>query len=139
LRRVFLEDQRAAARDIESLSPEGQASYRILDRPTLAEAEALMEKLPMEFQESLRMVSPSEVIEHLQATVLIMHDREDKWVPSEESRRLADALQDRGGVYYTEFSFFQHVDPTRRVGLTTFVREVTKLFLHMYNVLLLVV
>ena len=138
LRRVFVEGQQAAPGEIEALSPQGRAAYHFLDGPTLAEADALIARLPLAFQESLRAVSPSEVIEHLQARVLLMHDREDTWVPSEESRRLADALEGRGDIYYTEFSFFQHVDPTHRVSLPTFVREVTKLFLHMYNILLLV-
>ena len=64
-----------------------------------------------------------------------MHDREDKLVPSEESRRLVDALTPRGDVYYTEFSFFDHLDPTRPVGRLEFVREGTKLIAHMYRVM----
>ena len=64
-----------------------------------------------------------------------MYDREDDLVSSEESRRLAAALADRGGVYHTEFSLFQHVDPTRSVSLPVYAKELLKLYLHMYHVL----
>ena len=56
-------------------------------------------------------------------------------MPSEESRRLADALPDNVDAYYTEFSLFNHVDPTQVVGPIEFVGEAIKLFLHMYNVM----
>ena len=58
-----------------------------------------------------------------------MHDQEDNLVPVEESRRLRDALEERGDLYYTEFAFLQHMDPTRPVSLLTFVRDVSKLYL----------
>ncbi|MBI2861644.1 MAG: hypothetical protein HYX89_02370 [Chloroflexi bacterium] len=57
-------------------------------------------------------------------------------MPPTESLRLAEALEARGDVYYTEFSLFQHVDPTRPVDPLTFVREVAKLYLHVYRVML---
>lgn len=69
-----------------------------------------------------------------------MHDRADRLVPSEESRRLAEALRENGGVYHTEFSLFQreiqvHVDEGEGVGPLGFVREASKFFMHMYNVM----
>jgi hypothetical protein len=64
-----------------------------------------------------------------------MHDREDDLVSSEESRRLAAALADRGDVYHTEFSLFKHLDPTRAVSPPVYVKELLKLYLHMYHVL----
>ena len=69
-----------------------------------------------------------------------MHDRGDKLVPSEESRRLADALGDDSDTYHTEFSFFQkeiqvHVDERQSVGPLGYVKEALKLFLHMYRVM----
>jgi hypothetical protein len=63
-----------------------------------------------------------------------MHDREDQLVPSYESRRLFDVVDGRGNTYYTEFSFFSHVDPTEQVGFTGYITEGFKLFLHLYNV-----
>ena len=56
---------------------------------------------------------PSRDIDNLKARVLVMHDSEDDNVPSEESRRLTAALEERGNVRHTEFVFFQHMDPAR--------------------------
>ena len=64
-----------------------------------------------------------------------MHDREDTAVPAAESRRMVDALEGRGQVYYTEFSLFQHMDPTRQLAPPRMAQELWKLLLHMYNVM----
>ena len=95
----------------------------------------VIEMLSTQTLASLAAISPSTRIEDLDARILIMHDREDDLVPSEESRRLADALGNGHRVYHTELSLVQHVDPTRTVSPPVFAREVFKLFLHMYNVL----
>jgi len=75
------------------------------------------------------------VIGDLNARALIMSDREDKLVPSEESRRLAEDLDGRGNVYHTEFSLFDHVTPGKTVGPREYVREMYKMFRHMYMVM----
>jgi hypothetical protein len=66
--------------------------------------------------------------------VFIMHDRQDSLVPSDESRRLADALDPEQISRYTAFAFFQHLDPTRPVGKLTFIMEAAKLYWHLYGV-----
>ena len=93
-----------------------------------------MDQLPEEFQENLRNISPSENLGDLKAKMLIMHDAEDNNVPSEESRRLMAALKERGDARYTEFVFFQHMDPARAVNPLTWTRDVSKLFFHLYNI-----
>ncbi|MBI2936174.1 MAG: hypothetical protein HYY31_05155 [Chloroflexi bacterium] len=123
---------------VAELTPQARAVFRLLAGGTLQEADRALAQLAPEAQEQLRAISPSVVIDRVDARVLIMHDREDNLVPSEESRRLADALAPRGNVYYTEFSFFQHLDPTRRVKPWAYVKEVVKLYLHMFQVLRLV-
>ena len=136
LGRVFIE--RDAVLDeavLSSMSDEAQTVHRLLSGATLAEARELISGLPASMRADLDAISPVARIEDLDARILIMHDREDKLVPSEESRRLADALSERGGVYHTEFSLFQHVDPTRPVSPPIYARELFKLYLHMYNVL----
>jgi hypothetical protein len=45
--------------------------------------------------------------------VVLLHDRDDPVIPVGESRRLRDALAGRGGVRYTEFTVFKHLDPTK--------------------------
>ena len=130
--------QRAAILDeaaLSTMSREARAVHRILSGATLPEARQLIAGLPESMSADLDAISPAARIEDLDARILIMHDREDKLVPSEESRRLAGALAERGGVYHTEFSLFQHVDPTRPVSPPIYARELVKLYLHMYNVL----
>ncbi len=124
-----------ASLDEAALSPEGRAVYALLSGPALDETDDLLAELPERTLADLAAISPSDGIERLRARTLIMHDRQDELVPSEESRRMADAMRSGGNVYYTEFSFFNHVDPTRPANPAVFARESFKLYLHLYNVL----
>ena len=118
-----------------NLSPDARLVYDILNAPDLETAHRLIDLLPSDSLETLRRISPSTNIDGLKARVLVMHDRQDGLVPSEESKRLVDALQSRGDVHYTEFSFFDHLDPSTRVGNFELAREGAKLFLHIYRVM----
>ena len=91
--------------------------------------------MPAGLLEDFDKISPSAWVGKLKARLLIAHDREDHAVPSEESRRLADALSDRGNLLYTEFSFFSHVTPDKPVGPFTFVKEAFKLFRYTYSII----
>ena len=126
-------DSNAAAPS--DLSPDARLVYDILNAPDIETAHRLIDLLPSDSLETLRRISPSANIDGLKAKVLVMHDRQDRLVPSEESRRLVDALQSRGDVHYTEFSFFEHLDPSTRVGNVELVREGAKLFLHIYKIM----
>ncbi len=136
LERVFIErDAIVDERLLSAMSAEAQAVHRLLSGMTLPEAKELISGLPDSMRSDLDAISPAARIQDLDARILIMHDREDRLVPSEESRRLANALSERGGVYHTEFSLFQHLDPTRAVSPPVYARESFKLYLHMYNIL----
>ena len=136
LGRVFIERDAVVDKALlSSMSAEAQMVHRLLSGVTLSEARELVSSLPDSMIAELDAISPAARIQDLSARVLLMHDREDKLVPSEESRRLANALSERGGVYHTEFSLFQHVDPTRAVSPPVYARELFKLYLHMYNIL----
>ena len=136
LTRVFVAKDAALSDEAaRSLSPEAQTVNRMLHGVSLDEARTLVDQLPESVVETLRTISPVTNIEDLEARVLIMHDRQDKLVPSEESRRLAEALASRGGFSHTEFSLFQHLDPTRPVSPPVYARELFKLYMHMYRVL----
>lgn len=117
------------------LSYEAQAVYALLTAPDLETARGLLDSLPPDALDTLRRISPSANIDRLRAKLLVMHDREDRLVPSEESRRLVNAAQSITDVHYTEFSFFNHLDPTRPVGRIEFAREAGKLFLHIYRIM----
>ena len=140
LTRMFVNREQVTQADVASLSPDAKAVYRLLNGVPYEEADALIEQLSPKTHEFLRRVSPSTNVDQLKARVLIMHDRADRLVPSEESRRFADALADHEDTYFTEFSLFQkeiqlHVDSDGGVGPLGFVREAFKLFLHMYNIM----
>ena len=64
-----------------------------------------------------------------------MHDASDNNVPPEESRRFFEALKGREDVTYTEFAFFNHMDPGRDVGPLTWMGDVYKLFMHLYSII----
>lgn len=119
----------------DTLTPAARAVLGLLEGPSLQEARALLPQLPPQALAFLERISPSQYVEGLRAQVLIMQDREDALVPSPEARRLAQALQGKVPVRYTEFSLFRHVDPARRVGPVHFVEEVGKLFRHLYAII----
>lgn len=121
--------------ELARLSEEAQITSRLLSGVGTDEARELVANLPDSTLDSLASISPSSSVEDLKARVLIMHDREDHLVPASESRRMADALAERGDVRHTEFSLFQHLDPTKPVGPVEYVRELFKLYRHMYLVL----
>ena len=131
----FIAGNRETVVEIEALSPDARAVYALLTRPAPEDVDRLLGQLSPDSLAVLRTISPSTNIDQLQARVLIMHDREDDLVPAEESRRLADALPDANDPYYTEFSLFQHLDPTKPVSPPVYVKELFKLFLHMYNII----
>ena len=54
-----------------------------------------------------------EYVQEIQAPlIVVLHDRDDVVIPVGESRRLREALAGRAGVSYTEFTLFQHMDPS---------------------------
>jgi dienelactone hydrolase len=132
---TFVAGEEPVQDEVGNLSPAGGIVYRLLNGVSLEEAKDLLAQLAEEFQEGLRRISPSENLGDLKAKMLIMHDAKDSNVPSEESRRLVAALKERGNVRYTEFVFFQHMDPARAVNPLTWTRDVSKLFLHLYHVI----
>ena len=69
-----------------------------------------------------------------------MHDRADNLVPSEESRRLFEAIKEKLDVYYTEFSFFQneiqvHTVDGESISKIKYVIEAWKLYSHIYHIM----
>ena len=65
----------------------------------------------------------------------LLHDRPDLVIPVGESRHLWSALGGRPGVRYTEFTMFDHMDPTKvRLPLVRLCRELGKFYLALYPV-----
>ena len=140
LTRMFVDKEAGAEAEVGALSSEGTVVYKLLNGVPYEEVDDLVSRLSPKTTEFLRRISPSTNIDNLKARMLIMHDRADRLVPSEESRRFAEALGDGGNTFYTEFSFFQkaiqvHDDEGGGVGPLEYAREAFKLFLHMYNIM----
>ena len=141
LTQVYVEGK-APEGDLEQMAPDAQAVRRLLDGVPHDEVDEVVADLSPATAAFFRAISPSTDIDKLEARVLIMHDTADKLVPSEESRRLAGALEE-GSVYHTEFSFFQrqiqvHVGDSGGTGPWDYVREASKLYMHMYNIMRIV-
>lgn len=129
-----VEEERARA------SPADLARYEaavalLLAGTDAANARRAIADLPPALRERMARVSPQTHVSEIRAPVLLMHDRADDLVPVGGSRRLYAVLSERGDARYTEFSLFQHVDPTRPLPPWEQARELVKLYRHMYAVL----
>ena len=82
--------------EYDSLTLGGKAVLTLLSNPTLPEANEAIRNLNDETYRFLSAVSPSTNMDMLKADVLLMHDRHDKLVPAEESRRFANAVVKNG-------------------------------------------
>lgn len=130
----FLNGQSISNAEIQSLSGDGQTVYKLLSGVPLEEARKLVAELPSNELQEMDFLSPSSHIRDLKTRVFIIHDRADNMVPVEESERLAQALKPRGNYTFTEFSFFQHVDPDKHVSPFTFIHDAFKLFEDLYHI-----
>ncbi|MQF68917.1 hypothetical protein FIM12_01085 [SAR202 cluster bacterium AD-804-J14_MRT_500m] len=137
LNSVFVQGEQPSEQDISGLSKQGLIAYNLLRGVSSRdEARELFLELPKQFHDELATVSPKSHIANLSSTVLILHDRDDKLVPSAESRRLFDNLSESGKeVRYTELMTFDHVRPTTGAGIKELGFEGYKLFKHMYSIL----
>jgi acetyl esterase/lipase len=130
--RAALDDQHDLAPS--GLTPDGSAVFRILAGGSPMEIDQAIAELPDDLLLQMEEVSPVHHVSQIRSPVLIMHDEEDSLVPSEESRRLAEALEGRTEVRYTEFKLFRHVTPDRPLGIVSTASELFKLFRHLYSI-----
>jgi hypothetical protein len=64
--------------------------------------------------EWLEAMSPVRYLDDIRAPLIVLaHDRDDAVIPIGESWCLVGALTGRAGVHFTEFTMFQHLDPTK--------------------------
>ena len=121
--------------DYASLSEHAQVVYQLMSNPSINEVDAILHLLPEVSLSYLEQISPLTRIDELKARVLIMHDSQDYMIPSEESKRFMDMLTEDRNPYYTEFSMFNHMDPTDKLTPLQYVQEGFKLYLHLYHVI----
>ena len=131
---LFLNGVQVSEQDLASLSFQAQGVRRLLEGTSPEEARLLYQSLPSGFRETMKQISPSTHIDNLKAPVMIIHDRNDRLVPSVESRRLERALRDKGDVRYTEVVAFDHVRPSGG-GVWDLAKEGLKLYRHMYGII----
>jgi len=141
LTRIHINNEIVHESEILSLSDEAINIHLLLKGQSLEVVDQILLNLSVDTIDELKKISPSTNIDQLSAKVFVMHDVADKLVPSEESKRLADFLVQKGQVYHTEFNLFQneiqvHKDDNNNLGSLNRLMELTKLFLHMYNIML---
>jgi hypothetical protein len=136
LRRAALGDGEPVDLDWEQVSTEGRTVAPLLGRLSRAAAEAALQRLPAAFQERLAAFSPLSYVPDIQAPLIVLlHDRDDVVIPVGESRRLKEALAGRAGVSYTEFTLFQHMDPsTGRLAPLGLLRQLGLFYRAVYPV-----
>ena len=130
----YLNQEEPTPTDTDTLTPQGRIAARLLDGVRPDEARTLYEMLPAAFHEDLSRISPSTYVDGLSARLLILHTRDDEYVPAAESRRLLDATKNHLDVRYTELIGFDHLLPDEDNTLTR-LREAFILYRHMYSIL----
>jgi dipeptidyl aminopeptidase/acylaminoacyl peptidase len=93
-------------------------------------ADAVLRSLPSAVREHLNAMSPIHRLADIHAPCIVIgHDRDDVVIPVGESRRLAAALAGRAGARYTEYTMFEHADPTkRRLSPLALMRELARFY-----------
>jgi hypothetical protein len=97
----------------DRFSPEARRVLDLTSSPSRADAARLWDELPEQARADWRRLSPRYAVADLRASIFIMHDLADAYVPYTESRRLTAALPPTLPRRYTEFSIFRHVVPAR--------------------------
>ena len=121
------------------ITDEAKVIHLIISDPYTNDLDDLFQQLPLETISYLNDISPSSFIKGLKTNILIMHDRNDKLVPVEESRRFSNSLKSQESIYYTEFSSFQnqiqvHIDEdSKNISILDYAREALKLLAHLYE------
>jgi dipeptidyl aminopeptidase/acylaminoacyl peptidase len=122
----------------KSLGPEGRALYDFLVNADQDRFAPLYEKLPLPVREQVYQLSPARAIRYISASFIIAHGTDDYSVPFTESKRLADAVSDKGRVHLALLPQFLHVEPIEPSATDRFKRYVLggwRLFAAIYDLL----
>ncbi len=113
----------------------GPVADRLAAVPDLPTARQLVAQLPEAARREIGLLSPKGKLGRLRARIYVMHDLDDNNIPVAQARRLVRDFPAPGRLTYTEFEFFEHVQPTKPVDPITFGRELGKFYAHVYRVL----
>lgn len=123
---------------LAQLSPEAAAAYHLLAGDEPDQVDANLAALSPQLRALLNDLSPSQVIDKIHATIYLLHDRNDQFVPFTESRDFAAALARIHHSYeFAEFGIFQHVEVRSGLGAGQIVGDAANL-LRILSELLLV-
>jgi fermentation-respiration switch protein FrsA (DUF1100 family) len=95
------------------LSPWGASLLSLLVNEDPGRVRALVERLDPRVRERIAYLSPSRIIDRVQAHLLIIHGLEDDFIPYTESLRLAAAAPDPARVRLAITRLVTHVDVVR--------------------------
>ena len=140
LNRMFIQNEDMSNMQPIRLGPEGFATYQLISGVSLAETYDLIENLSTSTTRFLKAISPSTNIHLLKTKMFIMHDRNDRLVPYEESLRFLENYNDPDKYHYTEFSLFQdavqvHMDEDSELSAFRYSVELFKLIRHVYLIM----
>lgn len=105
---------------------------KIFEATPSAQAYDLVKKAPKEEVDGLRRYNPKEKLGDFKASIFILHDKADTYVPYTESIRLNQALV--GKKEFLLINLFEHVQPNRPLTLQN-ITELAKLYGFLYKVL----
>ena len=123
-----------------NLSPSGQAMYELLINRDPKRLGDLWARLDPKTQQTLAGLSPHLRIDQLQTRIAIIHTFVDDAVPSVESRKLAQAIEDDKKIYFRIFHQFSHVNleellKVRISNLHNIISEAAGFYLYIYHIL----
>lgn len=130
---TFAFQQPADPTAVEALSPLARTVYDLLDNTDPEKVEEILAAAPEDLLATLRRLSPSAYIDDLRTDVYILHDRNDKFVPYLESRRLAEGLSAINRASYIELDIFRHVNPRVPANPLYFLVDLLKFFFQLYR------
>jgi dienelactone hydrolase len=122
----------------KTLGPEGRALYDFLVNTDQDRFSPLYEKLPLTVREQVFRLSPARAMRYITASFIIAHGTDDYAVPFTESKRLADAVEDKGRVQVALLPQFLHIEPIEPSAGDWFKRYVLggwRLFAAFYSLL----
>jgi acetyl esterase/lipase len=117
-------------------SSPGIAAYHLLagDAPTQVEAKLAALSPPM--KALLRDLSPSRVIDQMQAPLYLLHDRSDPYIPFTQARDFAAALARLGHPHdLAEFDLLHHAEVTLGASPEALIIDSSKLYWMLRTVL----
>jgi dienelactone hydrolase len=109
---IFYFGRGADREQAPGLSPQGNAVLDLLDNRDWARFPALYAAAGLATNGEFNSVSPSQVIDRLQAPLHLLHSRADHHIPFAQSAALQAAARGSSGVSLEAFAAFDHVDPS---------------------------